>query len=69
MTAKAFMCTARAKTAHEYDLLTPDLRPRATCGYRPTQWIQDLVPAASIDSGYVRKSDKAPVYCPKCLAH
>lgn len=65
---KAFMCTERSKTAHEYDILTPDLRPRATCGKLSDHWIQDLKPAASIDSGY-GNTRPAPAYCPKCLAH
>lgn len=47
-------------TAHEYRMLDPDLRPRATCGYRPKNWIQDLVPATSLND--------IP-YCPKRLAH
>lgn len=67
---KAFMCTERAKTAHEYELLTPDLRPRATCGKLSDRWIQDLYPAASIGGYYGRPSNQDdPIYCPKCLAH
>lgn len=68
MTAKVFLCTARARTAHEYPLLTPDLRPRSTCGKRSTAWIQDLLPAASIGSAGDRPYHLAdPAYCADCL--
>ena len=66
--AKAFLCTARARLAHEYELLTPDLRPRATCGKRSTAWIQDLLPAANVEQAADRPYDmRPPVYCPDCL--
>lgn len=67
--AKAFMCTARARLAHEYELLDHDLRPRATCGKRSTAWIQDLLPAANVAMASDRPYNMAPpVYCPDCLA-
>jgi len=66
--ARVFLCTARARTAHEYPLLSPDLRPRATCGKRSTAWIQDLLPAANINMASDRPYNMAPpVYCPDCL--
>jgi hypothetical protein len=68
-TPLAFLCTARARTAHEYPLLSPDLRPRATCGKRSTAWIQDLLPAANINMASDRPYNMvSPVYCPECLA-
>jgi hypothetical protein len=68
MTALAFLCTPAARTAHEYPLLSPDLRPRATCGKRSTAWIQDLYPAAAIGQNPARPFRLAdPAYCPACL--